>query len=80
MLGVRKWFYLDEKVGLVFQGDKIASSSIMLSAISRQMAWKGVQCYLAYMMDVDSSLVRPSPYSQGIDQCFFQWLTEIASV
>ena len=35
MLGVRKWFYLDEKVGLVFQGDKIASSSIMLSAISR---------------------------------------------
>jgi hypothetical protein len=31
---------LDEEVGLVFQGDKIGSPSIMLSTISRKMAQK----------------------------------------
>jgi hypothetical protein len=46
-------FDLDEEVGLVFQGDKIASSSIMLSAISMQMTRKGVQCYVTHIMDVE---------------------------
>jgi len=44
--GKKIMFDLDEEVGLVFQGDKMGSSSIMLSAISRKMARKGVQCYL----------------------------------
>jgi hypothetical protein len=46
-------FDLDEEVGLVFQGDKIGSLSIILSDISRKMARKGVQCYLAYIVDVE---------------------------
>ena len=45
--GKKIMFDLDEEVGLVFQGDKIGSPSIMLLAISRKMARKGVQCYLA---------------------------------
>lgn len=49
-------FDLDEEVGLVFQGDKIGSPSIMLSAISRKMARKGVQCYLAYIVDVEKEV------------------------
>jgi len=36
--GKKIMFDLDEEVGLVFQGDKIGSPSIMLSAISRKMA------------------------------------------
>jgi hypothetical protein len=49
-------FDLDEEVGLVFQGDKIGSPSIMLSAISRKMARKGVQCYLAYIVDIEKEV------------------------
>ncbi|KAL9374753.1 hypothetical protein Peur_031632 [Populus x canadensis] len=49
-------FDLDEEVGLVFQGDKIGSPSIMLSAISRKMARKGIQCYLAYIVDVEKEV------------------------
>ena len=33
--GKKIMFNLDEEIGLVFQGDKIMSPSIMLSAISR---------------------------------------------
>ena len=47
---------LDEEVGLVFQGDKIRSPLIMLSAISRKMARNGVQCYLAYIVDVEKEV------------------------
>jgi hypothetical protein len=49
-------FDLDEEVRLVFQRDKIGSPSIMLSAISRKMARKGVQCYLAYIVDVEKEV------------------------
>ena len=38
--GKKIMFDLDEEVGLVFQGDKIGSPSIMLSTISRKMAQK----------------------------------------
>jgi hypothetical protein len=48
--GKKIMFDLDEEVELVFQGDKIGSPSIMLLAISRKMARKGVQYYLAYRM------------------------------
>jgi len=40
--GKKIMFDLDEEVGLVFQGDKIGSPSIILLAISRKMARKGV--------------------------------------
>jgi hypothetical protein len=51
-------FDLDEEVGLIFQGDKIGSPSIMLSAISRKMARKGVQCHLAYIVDIEKEVLQ----------------------
>jgi len=54
--GKKIMFDLDEEVGLVFQGDKNGSPSIMLSAISRKMARKRVQCYLAYIVDVEKKV------------------------
>jgi len=56
--GKKIMFDLDEEVGLVFQGDKIRSPSIMLSAISRKMARKGAQCYLAYMVDIEKEVFQ----------------------
>jgi len=54
--GKKIMFNLDEEVGLVFQGDKIGSPSIILLTISRKMDRKGVQCYLAYIMDVEKEV------------------------
>jgi hypothetical protein len=54
--GKKIMFDLDEEVGLVFQGDKIGSPSIMLSALSRKIARKGVQCYLAYIVDIEKEI------------------------
>jgi hypothetical protein len=54
--GKKVVFDLDEEVGSVFQGDKITSSSVMLSAISMQMARKGVQCYVTHLMDVEKKV------------------------
>jgi dTDP-4-dehydrorhamnose reductase len=49
-------FELDGESWLVFRGDKIVSSSIMLSTIMRRMTRKRVQCYLAYIVDVDKEI------------------------
>jgi hypothetical protein len=54
--GKKIMFDLDEKVGLVFQGEKIGSPSIILSAILRKMARKRVQCYLAYIVDIEKEV------------------------
>ena len=49
-------FDLDGEMRLVFQGDKIVCSLIILLTISRRMTRKRVQCYLAYIVDVDKEI------------------------
>ena len=56
--GKKIMFDLNEEVELVFQRDKIGSPSIMLSAISRKMARKGVQCHLAYIVDIEKEVLQ----------------------
>ena len=49
-------FDLDGEMRLVFQGDKIVCSLIILLTILRRMTRKRVQCYLAYIVDVDKEI------------------------
>ena len=54
--GKKAVFDLDGEMRLVFQGDKIVCSLIILLTILRRMARKGVQCYLAHIVDVDKEI------------------------